>query len=302
MANYVQSDPNLLGFLSAKAHPCHYDTPPAGSFPIVVFSHGLGGSMEVYTLLCQQVASQGYFVVALEHEDGSGSYAQTVDGKPIYYHRPDDSPYSRTKVLNFRTPMLEQRVTEVEKVIEYLQVTGHPGADASLPISLLGHSFGAAAMAMTAQHLEDSKLNSVCMLDPWAFSLTNQVLEKGLSVPLLSILSESWTTNSETKQTLELLANSQRLISLYVPNSVHQSFSDTSCWLPSFVARKMYQRAATEKRHDTIRATAEACVAHIRQTMKDTNSADSIPEGSLRQFSIHPLEPPSQVVTSEPLE
>jgi pimeloyl-ACP methyl ester carboxylesterase len=261
--------------------------------------------MEIYTLLCQQVASQGYFVVALEHEDGSGSYAQTWDGKPIYYHRPDDTPYSRTKVLNFRTPMLEQRIREVEKVMEYLQVTGHPGADASLPISFLGHSFGASAMAMTAQHLENSKLttvNSVCLLDPWAFSMTNQALEKGLPLPLLSIFSESWTKSSETKHALELLANSQRAISLYAPNSVHQSFSDTSCWLPSFVARKMYQRAATEGRHQTIRATARACVSHIRHAMKDADSADNIAEGPFRPFSVHPLEAPAQVVTSEPLE
>jgi hypothetical protein len=157
-------------------------------------------------------------------------------------------------------------------------------------------------MAMTAQHLEDSKLNSVCMLDPWAFSLTDQVLEKGLSLPLLSILSESWTTNSETKQALELLENSQQVISLYAPNSFHQSFSDTSCWLPSFVARKMYQRAPAEKRHETIRATARACVAHIRQAMKVTDSDDIMAEGPLKAFSIHPLKPPAQVSTSEPLE
>ena len=100
--------------LSEKGHPC-----PVGaevlddSFPVVVFSHGLGGCMEMYSQLCTNMASHGFVVFALEHQDGSGCFAETANGERIYYKRPDNTLYSREKVLNFFGTMLEQRVKEV---------------------------------------------------------------------------------------------------------------------------------------------------------------------------------------------
>ena len=45
--------------------------------PTVIFSHGLGGNCDNYSQLCGDIASHGYIVIAMEHEDGSGSYAKS---------------------------------------------------------------------------------------------------------------------------------------------------------------------------------------------------------------------------------
>jgi dienelactone hydrolase len=268
--------------LSAKGHPN-----PVGaevlddSFPVIVFSHGLGGCMEMYSQLCANMASHGFVVLALEHQDGSGCFAETTDGEPIYYKRPDNTPYSREKVLNFRGPMLEQRVEEVESALRYLQysssTTSNQGcddpqfekilkaADTRNGVALVGHSFGASTMALVAQR-DAFRLNAVAFLDPWCFSLEDVALKKGVtSAPVISILSESWTQSKELPQVLTLLENSNSKSLWWMPGTVHQSVADSANWLPGFVAKRMGMRGKEELRHATHRAVAEVCVSHITQ-------------------------------------
>ena len=68
----------LVGYVSNTVFdtiPVTLDAPPRREKPmrLVVFSHGLAGTRNMYAALASALASQGYLVAAVEHRDGSAS-------------------------------------------------------------------------------------------------------------------------------------------------------------------------------------------------------------------------------------
>lgn len=55
-----------------SAGPLPEDGQKTPKFPLILFSHGLGGTRNCYSSICGELASHGFIVCAIEHRDGSG--------------------------------------------------------------------------------------------------------------------------------------------------------------------------------------------------------------------------------------
>ncbi|KAG7096762.1 hypothetical protein E1B28_004174 [Marasmius oreades] len=81
--------PNVPLLRPTKASQTHW--------PLVIFSHGLGGSRTAYSQICSRIAASGRVVLAIEHRDGTSPACQTRSWdagqsitKPILYIRQGD--------------------------------------------------------------------------------------------------------------------------------------------------------------------------------------------------------------------
>ena len=127
----------LLGHLADARSGCWLDAPPAGeNLPLLVYSHGFGGNMDMASYLFRTFAAHGIVVAAVEHTDGTASYTQLADESPF--------PFA---------PLKLKRKQQLERRAEELLATAQPGALDGLPtgdVFLGGHSFGGPAALLAA--------------------------------------------------------------------------------------------------------------------------------------------------------
>ena len=151
---------------------CHL---PLLQLPVIVFSHGLGGFPESYTILTAELASRGFIVICPEHHDGTAAFARVAWEKHGLTHvrlteeEAGDERLSHSR----RSQQLTQRAAEVGVVLELLaefrsarakvkegKTLKQLPADLQLfrdilagagdfnNVFLMGHSMGAATMAL----------------------------------------------------------------------------------------------------------------------------------------------------------
>ncbi|MDD5260657.1 MAG: hypothetical protein PHD76_02310 [Methylacidiphilales bacterium] len=148
---------------------CPVDKTPA---PVVLFSHGLGGSREGSTFLGRHWAGRGYMAVFMQHP---GSDTSVWQGKPLL-----ERMGAMKEAANGRNFIL--RTEDVPAVINQLELwnktSGHPlsGRLDMAKLGMSGHSFGAVttqavsgqSFAMLGPRYTDSRIKAAIAFSPSA--------------------------------------------------------------------------------------------------------------------------------------
>jgi len=151
------------------------------SWPLVIFSHGLGGNATTYSQLCMHLASTGKVVLAMEHRDGTCPVTRprsekTGEQSSLLYIRSNEVVWAdNSHIGDFKDPRFTFRAEQLEfrrreiylaySAFRKLVLTGERGdlrtLDDSLidweswagglvqcdeGVSLVGHSFGGATV------------------------------------------------------------------------------------------------------------------------------------------------------------
>ncbi|WAR17931.1 PAFA2-like protein [Mya arenaria] len=217
-------------------------------FPLVVFSHGLGGNRTAYSTYCTELASQGFVVAALEHKDGSAS--MTYHLKTDHHGRDSTSRHGKSSMprshsckeewqsfehvdnmginwddYHYRNRQLMHRAGECSRVLDML-TSINAGQSGRLDLdraSVIGHSFGATTVA--AALAEDTRFRLGIMLDAWMHPANQELCEK-ITQPVLLMQFEKFQWEENARQLLWLKSEKAERRFITLRGACHQAVSD----------------------------------------------------------------------------
>ena len=164
----------LLAELPIQMHAPLLSASEKAGFPVVVYSHGLMGSADLYSYQAMSLASQGMLVLMVNHLDGSAPVAEKHDGSRIMYDYDIIELWKEGKHEEYareRRSRTDWRVHEIISAVEALLAMDEADQNPdflkdAMHLSLkgrirknhvffMGHSFGGATALAAAYHRPD---------------------------------------------------------------------------------------------------------------------------------------------------
>lgn len=234
MARLVKFDALGLSFLLAHlanaSSGCVADSPidnaaslngSGEELPLLVYSHGYGGNMDMSTYFFRTMASKGMIVAAVEHTDGTAS--STV--------LPDGSERKFNEYLMTGRQQLTRRASELLEAIEFLPKELERVYSTKVGTKMIGgHSYGAPSAIMAANGAsEKSNIAGLILHDPALGMGYGMLPPNGAKSKIPSITYTSDEYNRAKVRYGDL--------TLHVKGAYHGNFVDAPLWAPSVVMR-----------------------------------------------------------------
>ena len=205
-----------------------------GNFPIVIYSHGHQSLKIANTFQAEEIASNGYIVIAPDHTYDA---ALTIINKDkIIYTRSklpnSDEEAEDSEMIERVKEQLNIRVEDVsfviDKMIEKFSKDQQFNKSADFEnIGIFGHSFGGSTAIMAANN--DNRIDAILGLDAYFLPLPNYIIEKDINKPFIHLGQTSWG-DSNNYELMKIWGsnNNQNSFHLSVEGSKHNDFTDFS--------------------------------------------------------------------------
>ena len=204
------------------------------NYPIVIISHGWLGFRELHTDFAEELASNGYIAISIDHT--YGSQAVKFKDESVAYLNPEALPdaKSTSKFSEYANTLVKTYGEDVGSVLDELEVLNRDEDFKNKlnldSIGLLGHSTGGGGDVYIS--LKDERIKSILGLDAWVIPIESQDLKDGLSIPSLFIRSNQWATVPNNKALKSLVKNSNDSTFIQIDKSTHVDFSMAYMYSP----------------------------------------------------------------------
>ena len=205
-----------------------------GHFPIVLYSHGHQSLKIANTFQAEELASNGYIVIAPDHTYDAA--LTVIDNDKIVYTR-SKLPNSDAEALELGMikrvkKQLNIRVEDVsfiiDKMVERFSKDERFNQSADFEnIGIFGHSFGGCTAIMAAN--KDNRIDVILGLDAYFLPLPKYIIDKNINKPFVHIGQVSWG-NSNNYELMKRFGrnNTENSYHFSVEGANHNDFTDFS--------------------------------------------------------------------------
>ena len=204
------------------------------SFPLIIFSHGLGGNRTQNTIMIEELTSHGYVVIAIEHAYdanisifNNGDVADYRSG--INYQRRNTQKITPEEFWAIRLPQLETRAEDVSYIIDQLELGNLPENIVNIidldNIGVFGHSFGGATSIYSSYN--DNRIDACINLDGWMVVVPDEIVDNGINRNFMYLGQEQWDEKLNYQKLDKFIKSNTKSSKILIPNTTHYDFSDT---------------------------------------------------------------------------
>ena len=208
--------------------------PAKGKFPIVIYSHGHQSIKIANTSQAEEMASNGYIVIAFDHTYDAA--LTVIDNDNIIHTRSklpqNDDEAASEKMIKRVKSQLKIRTDDISFIIDKIELKF--SNDKSFSdiadfdnIGIFGHSFGGCTAISSAYN--DNRIDAVLGLDAYFLPLSKDLIKKDFNKPFVHIGQVDWGTSNNYNIMEEFgKNNSKSSYHFSVKGSKHNDFTDFS--------------------------------------------------------------------------
>ena len=241
------------------------------TYPLIIFSHGLGGNRTQNTIMVEELVSHGYVVIGIEHAYdanvsvfNNGDIADYRSG--INYERRHTQKLTPEEFWAIRLPQLKTRSADVSFVLD--EIKNFPQEMKQIidldNIGVFGHSFGGATSIYSAY--SDNRIDACINLDGWMVVVPENIIDEGINQDFMYIGQQQWDEKLNYEKLNKFIESNKNSSKILIPGTTHYDYSDTPHMSS---AARLLKKSGNLKSNNLKNVLNELILSFFNKNLKD---------------------------------